>query len=687
MKKRALLSLFFSILLILSVSLSLYSCSETTEESESSQNGDKKPEDNKDNENSEGEKTENKPIIDINELEIPTPFVIEYADVMDIPEINNIPEGVTLTVENWEDIYEGPGDYELRIIIRKEGYEDTHILWPVKVVLPELNLWNSATPPTFYREYTKEKHFVEFEIPKDVLLKYPNLKVEYEGNGQSEPGNHKVEAIFKLSIRDEVYEIERITMSLVINSSCTVTLDTAGGNCETTKIEVAAGTSMIDILPMLPTPTKNGYTFSHWSGDPLFVHENITLTAVWNIINYSIVYHPQSEVIETDNPASFNIESPMIELKEPSMPGYTFLGWYDNSENGEKISTIDPSKRLENLTLYARWEISNYSITYISELSQDDPLFTFKTSYNINTEPFSVNDCYTYHYGYTFQGWYTEPLYENKVTVINPALYLSDIVLYAKYTVDVYEIEYRMNGGENAKENPANYTRFDSTIILADPKRDGYKFDGWYMLIKTSYGEKAEKVATLNPSENYGYTLEARWSAENYTVSYELDGGFFDGQYVSSYIISGNAISLSDPKRNYFVFDGWYKEAELINKVTHIPANSSGNLTFFAKWSPITYSITYDARGGVVDANSPSSYTYGSNVTLKGAEKRGYRFLGWHTSSNAYGSAYYITELDIYTPYDVTLYAYYEAIEYTITYDCCYEQVEPPFHVYNNPST
>lgn len=87
----------------------------------------------------------------------------------------------------------------------------------------------------------------------------------------------------------------------------------------------------------LPQPTKEGYTFRHWSLTP----ENgvafdqdyreldesfVTLYAVWEPDQYTITYildHGAEPIIDRVT------HGEMVELHDPSIEGYFFAGWYD----------------------------------------------------------------------------------------------------------------------------------------------------------------------------------------------------------------------------------------------------------------------------------------------------------------------------------------------------------------------
>jgi uncharacterized repeat protein (TIGR02543 family) len=94
------------------------------------------------------------------------------------------------------------------------------------------------------------------------------------------------------------------------------------------------------------------------------------------------------------------------------------------------------------------------------------------------------------------------------------------------------------------------------------------------------------------------------------------------------------AITLEDPSRDGYAFDGWYTEAGFVNKVTEIAQGSTGNKIFHAKWALVTYTITYTLNDGTNAIQNPANYTIETPaITLADPSRAGYTFLGWYTEA------------------------------------------------------
>ena len=73
-----------------------------------------------------------------------------------------------------------------------------------------------------------------------------------------------------------------------------------------------------------------------------------------------------------------------------------------------------------------------------------------------------------------------------------------------------------------------------------------------------------------------------------YSITYELDGGTNNSNNPSAFIAS-DTITLNDPTKSGYSFDGWYENSSFTgSKVTTISGRSS-NITLYAKWLPLIY--------------------------------------------------------------------------------------------------
>lgn len=129
----------------------------------------------------------------------------------------------------------------------------------------------------------------------------------------------------------------------------TVTFDTCGGD----KMDSITTT----IISSEPIPTRDGYTFLGWYLEntyiskvtfPYEVTQNITLYAKWKKNTYNVHFELNGGEGVSDLNVSVINEEPI-----PTREGYTFLGWYFESDFINKLTF--PYEVKQNITLYAKW--------------------------------------------------------------------------------------------------------------------------------------------------------------------------------------------------------------------------------------------------------------------------------------------------------------------------------------------
>lgn len=89
--------------------------------------------------------------------------------------------------------------------------------------------------------------------------------------------------------------------------------------------------------------------------------------------------------------------------------------------------------------------------------------------------------------------------------------------------------------------------------------------------------------------------------------------------------------SLPTPTRAGYDFDGWYTQADGGDEIT-IDNMPLEDITVYAHWTPILYTITYDLAGGALSGGTtnPTQYTVETpTFTLNNPTKTGHDFTGW----------------------------------------------------------
>lgn len=152
-------------------------------------------------------------------------------------------------------------------------------------------------------------------------------------------------------------------------------------------------------------------------------------------------------------------------------------------------------------------------------------------------------------------------------------------------------------------------------------------------------------------------------STPSYTVNLVLNGGAVDSK-LESYT-EGKEVTLPVPVRENFDFVGWYESSDVSGEtVASISSSDTGDKTFYAKWSPKTYSVDIEANGGTV-SEALTSYVYMTGATLPQAEKTGYTFGGWFANEACTGNA--VTAISATDSGNKSYYAKWTANVYDVT--------------------
>lgn len=347
-------------------------------------------------------------------------------------------------------------------------------------------------------------------------------------------------------------------------------------------------------------------------------------------INYVLDGGTNSE----NNPNEYVPEKLPLLLENPTKSGYKFVGWYDNENfTGEAITEIS-AVTMGDVTLYAKWNALDYRISY--ELNggtnAENP-----DGYDVSDLPVSLHA--PSRTGYIFKGWY---MGENRVLAI-PVGTTGNVVVSAKWEPITYTIDFDTNGGLPTLSS-IDYTIESDSFTLQEITKAGYTFDGWYN------GET--KVTEITTGTYGNMTLVAKWTADLYTISYDLADGVNSPENPTSYTIESGLITLKDPTREGYTFAGWYNGEQL---VTTIDSNTLENISLTAKWTVNSYKLTFDVDGNLTER----TFKYGESITaIENPTKVGHTFVGWSE------------ELPETMPAnDITVEAKWEINSYDITYD------------------
>lgn len=332
----------------------------------------------------------------------------------------------------------------------------------------------------------------------------------------------------------------------------------------------------------------------------------------------------------------------------PQKDGYNFVGWYNVNSNGELQTEFNFQEPItQSKLVYAKFEPKNFKITYhVPDGAKNDNPKDYVYGQGVS----KLNDPQLDEY--TFEGWYTDSEFKNKVTQISKD-YQGDLQLYAKFNKKTYTVEYVLDGGTNDTRNPTSYT-FGDYYKIYPPTRAGYTFAGWFENPDFT-GQRTQ----VDPDNKQNFKLYAKWDANEYNINYVLAGGNLPEYAVRTYKQGEGLTELPTPVRSGYIFDGWYSDDTRETKITGIQKEQTGDVTVYASWTAGAIQITYNLNGGTNNPENPNSYRVGQGkVTLLDPTRDEYRFLGWYSDYDLTKQVYFI---DGQTD-NLTLYAKWEFV-------------------------
>lgn len=208
----------------------------------------------------------------------------------------------------------------------------------------------------------------------------------------------------------------------------------------------------------------------------------------------------------------------------------------------------------------------------------------------------------------------------------------------------------------------ANSFTAESKVFAGWAEKDGGE-------VKYADGEAIENVTAA-------MDLYAVW-ADAYTVTFVNGDETVKTVNVAQNTKIGAQNIPADPSKTGYTFDGWYHDNDKLTADTVISANT----IYTAKWSPITYTIAFNANGGTGEVASIENVKYDQEVTLpeNSFTRPGYAFNGWansssYTSGDAAGTT--VKNLSSKNGATVTKYAAWQPQAVTVTVDLNYDGAE-----------
>ena len=444
--------------------------------------------------------------------------------------------------------------------------------------------------------------------------------------------------------------------------------------------------------------SRTGYSFKGW-GTSSTASSYITSAVLSSYVSYSdaqyyALWTANRYTVTLDRQGATNgsgsttatYDSAMPSITPPTKTGYTFQGYYTSpngggtryyNSNGTSARNYDIAN---STTLYAYWTANTYKIS-LDRQGATNGSSSVTATYGSVMPSISVPT----KTGYIFQGYYTSTngggtkYYNSTGTSARNYDMAYATTLYAYWTPISYSINFNLGNGSWSSSSPTNNTQYDKAINIPAPRPPtGYTFAGWtsgtnFNSSTAQSGSESDSMSSwsgsltkntyfknLTASDGTTVTLNANYSANNYTVTFEANGGTVSPT-TKSVTYDSTYGDLPTPTRTGYSFTGWTLNGTKITSTTQV--KTASNHTLVAQWQAISYTLTFDPNEGSVSPTT-KTVTYDSAYgDLPIPTRTGYIFIGWYTSDN--GGSQVLSNTTVKTADKHVLYAHWQDTWYS----------------------
>ena len=406
----------------------------------------------------------------------------------------------------------------------------------------------------------------------------------------------------------------------------TIVFDAMGGSA------VESATVRTGATITAPTePIRTGHTFGGWYTDQnctrAWEFDNtvsgpMTLYAKWTANQYTVTFDAKGGVLtDAEGSKTVTYGAAYGVLPAPTRAGYDFAGWFTaEDESGTQVTPETVVSMTAAHTLYARWTEggASYTVNHLWQNIEDDDYTQHESEEKSGTTSQQTAAEAKSYTGFTAQSVTQAEIKADGSTTI--------------------EIKYDRTRHTVTWKNGSDVLRTDTNVKYgAKPVYSGeppaktatghtFVFTGWNT---AENGSGTALTSSTTVTEDVTYYAQFSDSVNTYQITYENVSGATNGNPAS--YTYGTSVTLQAPAKSGHSFDGWYDNAECTgDAVSEISATETGNKTFYAKWTPIPYTVSWDANGGTLTGSYTSgTVDYGTAIIEPTPTREGYTFIGW----------------------------------------------------------
>ena len=223
-----------------------------------------------------------------------------------------------------------------------------------------------------------------------------------------------------------------------------------------------------------------------------------------------------------------------------------------------------------------------------------------------------------------------------------------------------FELQFIVDGEVYATIDTAG----EETISLpANPKKDGFEFDGWYW-DENTWERPFTANSLLNEKLTSDMRVYAKWKdAETEKQEYVVTFNSMGGTAIDSVTVTEGSLLArpAEPSYTGFVFNGWYKDEDCTVSWVFETDTVTSSITLYAGWieeTATTFTVTYKDGETVLYTRKVAENNTAENIAVT---KEGHTFKGWLLNNAEYDFTVPVTE-------DIILVAKWEINTYTVTF-------------------
>ncbi len=402
-----------------------------------------------------------------------------------------------------------------------------------------------------------------------------------------------------------------------------------------------------------------GYEFVAWDTDFSSVKKPMTVRAMYQIAEVrdaTVTFDANGGTVSPATKTVLKGEA-VGELPTPDWPLCIFGGWFTSLNGGTRVTadTIVTG----DVTYYAHWTPRPVTVTFNANGGTVSP-----TTHTVDMGAALGDLPQPTRNGHTFAGWWTAAEGGDPVTA--ETVISSSVTYYAHWTAIMKTVTFNANGG-TVEPATRSVAVGQAVLFLPDPSRRGYTFNGWWT---AAVGGTQVTAATVVSAD---VTYYAHWTPITVLVSFDANGGTVTPSTKAVNVYSAIGDKLPTPTRSGHSFAGWWTVAEGGDPVTAETVVSAA-VTYYAHWTVITRTVTFDANGGTVEPATRIVDDGHALTYLPTPSRSGYVFNGWWTAATGGAQVAAATVISA----NATYYAHWTAeVRATVTFNAVGGSVSP----------